>query len=422
MKEFPIKNDAACLYKWSWSTLFLNRGTTASCHRGYHWKLTSDTLKDFHNHPGKIGDREKMLQGIWPGNGCEYCRDIEAAGGASDRTSFVNKSIELLPPEFETDLTATKVTPRLLEVYFSNICNQSCVYCSPGFSSQIEQEVRRYGKSEYNYDYSNFAADDRENYDTYVKLFWEWMHENSHNLLILNTLGGEPMYQKEFDQHIEFFSTHYNPNLIWRIFTNLNHDTEGFRNKIAKVQKLVDEGRLKRLDLTVSIDCWGPELEYARNGLDLKQAEENIMTLLHADGIGVQFHATLTAVTLPTFYQLVEKFVEWHKIKPQANINWNTVVTPRCFDPYNFGSHLIPYIDKAIEVLKPHGEKYKTEQDTLIGIRKRMETAEVRVDGVKNLFGFLNDLDRRRKQDWKAMYPEIVNIINIITSQEQKDV
>ena len=92
-KTFPIVNDAACLYKWSWSTLFLNRGTTASCHRGYHWKLEKDTLKDFHNHPGKIGDREKMLDGVWPGNGCEYCRNVEQAGGISDRTGFANDSV-----------------------------------------------------------------------------------------------------------------------------------------------------------------------------------------------------------------------------------------------------------------------------------------------------------------------------------------
>lgn len=419
-KPFPIVNDAACLYKWTWSTIFLNRGTTASCHRGYHWKLSAATLKDFHNHPGKLGDREKMKQGIWPGNGCEYCRDVEAAGGASDRTSFVNKSVELLPPELETDPTAIHTTPRLLEVYFSNICNQSCVYCTPGFSSQIEQEVRRYGPSEYNYDYGHFKADDRENYDTYVKLFWEWMHENSHNLLILNTLGGEPMYQKEFDQHIEFFSTHYNPNLVWKVFTNLKHDTESFKEKIDKVQKLVDEGRIKRLDLTVSIDCWGPELEYARNGLELVQAEANINTLLQATGVGVQFHATLTAVTLPTFYQLVEKFIGWQRIKPEANINWNTVVSPSCFDPYNFGNHLVTYVDKAIEIFKQHGDMYLSEQETLMGIKKRMESAPVKLEGVKNLYGFLNELDRRRKQDWKALYPDLVEIIyDIVTSETE---
>src|SRR5258706_809795 len=87
---FPIVTDTACQYKWSWSTVFLSRGTTASCHRCKHWPITPETFMDFHNHPGKIGDREKMLAGEWPGNGCEYCRDVEGAGRPDERTSPVD--------------------------------------------------------------------------------------------------------------------------------------------------------------------------------------------------------------------------------------------------------------------------------------------------------------------------------------------
>lgn len=111
------------------------------------------------------------------GNGCEYCRNVEQSGGVSDRTGFANDSVELLPYELETNSKATHVSPTFVEVYFSNVCNQA-VFIAVRFSSQIEQEVRKYGKSEFNDDYSNFRADDRENYDEYVRLFWEWMHEN----------------------------------------------------------------------------------------------------------------------------------------------------------------------------------------------------------------------------------------------------
>jgi hypothetical protein len=418
-KTFPIVNDAACLYKWSWSTLFLNRGTTASCHRGHHWKLDKTTLKDFHNHPGKIGDREKMLEGVWPGNGCEYCRNVEQAGGTSDRTGFANDSVELLPYELELNPKATSVTPTFVEVYFSNVCNQSCVYCSPGFSSQIEQEVRRYGKSEFNYDYSNFAADDRDNYTDYVNQFWEWMHENSTNLVILNTLGGEPMYQKEFEQHLEFFETHYNPNLIWRIFSNLKHDTAKFKEKIDRVQKLVDDGRIKRLEITASIDCWGPQLEYARYGLELENCEANINTVLSSPGVTLQLHATMTPVTLTSFYELLDKICgDWIIKKPSVNMNWNTVVRPDCFNVYNFGKYLVPYIDKAIETLLSYDEyKYAKEVDSLNGIKKQMLNTPVNLTGVNNLVGFLDDLDARRNLDWKKIYPDIVEIIDTINKE-----
>jgi len=417
-KTFPIVNDAACLYKWTWSTLFLNRGTTASCHRGFHWKLNKDTLKDFHNHPGKLGDREKMLEGIWPGNGCEYCRNVEQAGGVSDRIGFANKSVELLPYELETNPKEINVNPRLLEVYFSNVCNQSCVYCTPGFSSVIEQEVRKYGKSQFNDDYSNFRADDRDNYDEYVKQFWEWMHENSKDLVIYNTLGGEPMYQKEFEQHLEFFETHDNPNLIWRIFSNLNHEPEKFKEKINRIQKLVEAKKLKRFEITASIDCWGPELEYARYGLNLENCEKNINTVLESWGVVLQIHATLTAVTLPALHKLIDMFCgQWILKNKTANLNWNTVVRPDCFNPYNFGKHLVPYVDKAIEALNKYKKDYSPEINSLTGIKKQMLATPVSVKAVNDLHGFLDDLDVRRNLDWKKIYPDIVEIIDTINKE-----
>ena len=83
--KWQLKTDPACQFKWTWSTLFLNFGTTSSCHRCKHWEVTVENFMDFHNLPGKVSDREKMLQGQWPGNGCEYCKVVEEAGGVSER-------------------------------------------------------------------------------------------------------------------------------------------------------------------------------------------------------------------------------------------------------------------------------------------------------------------------------------------------
>jgi hypothetical protein len=77
-------------------------------------------MQDFHNHPGKLGDREKMLEGLWPGNGCEYCKKIEDVGGVSERTGYINDLL-LSPKELSLNPTATNVTPRILEVYFTNV-------------------------------------------------------------------------------------------------------------------------------------------------------------------------------------------------------------------------------------------------------------------------------------------------------------
>jgi len=62
--KWTLKTATACQYKWTWSTVFLSTGTSSSCHRCKGWDV-SDMMEDFHNHPGKLGDREKMLKGQW---------------------------------------------------------------------------------------------------------------------------------------------------------------------------------------------------------------------------------------------------------------------------------------------------------------------------------------------------------------------
>ena len=57
-----------------------------------------------------------MLQGLWPEQGCEYCRNIEQAGGQSDRITNLNFPGIHAPPELDQDLNAVNVTPRILEV------------------------------------------------------------------------------------------------------------------------------------------------------------------------------------------------------------------------------------------------------------------------------------------------------------------
>jgi hypothetical protein len=425
-KTFPIQNDAACLYKWAWSTIFLSRGTTASCHRGYHWRLNEDNFMDFHNHPGKLSDREKMANGDWPSNGCEYCRDVEKAGGVSDRVGFVNNSIELLPPEmkdlqvraYEYDNIPLSVSPTLLEVYFNNVCNQSCVYCTPGFSSQIEQEVRKYGPTDFNKDYSNWRPDTK--YELYKEKFWEWMEKHSQSLQILQVLGGEPLYQKEFEQCLDFFDKNPRPNLIYRTFSNLKHDPTKFKEKIQRVQNLIDQGKLKRMEFVCSIDCWGPEIEYVRDGLILEDWENNINTLVDTPGVSINIHATLTALTLPTLYQLIEKTVSWQRPDKYVGINWNTVVSPTPFNPYHFGEHLASFIDTAIETLQkfPDFTESSNLQKHLHGIKQQLISTTVNKAEVANLVGFLDEIDTRRNRNWRKVFPQIEQIVNTINTGE----
>jgi len=413
MKKLSVlENSTACQNKWGWSTIFLNSKTTASCHRCKHYSFDKDSFMDFHNLPDKLEDRTKMLNNEWPGNGCEYCRDVEKVGGVSDRIPFT-APYPILPDEVLNDPTTNiKLNPTILEVYFNNTCNQACIYCRPRFSTVIENEVKKFGPSKFNEDYNYVNLFHNDEYDKYLEKFFEWMTNNGNSLKQFKMLGGEPLYQKEFDMLLDFFDKNPMPNLQWDIFTNLKHESDKFSIKVEKMKKLFREGKIKNIRFICSIDCWGPDVEYVRHGFDMEVAEKNINMLLCDDNISVQVHATISALSLPSMYLLGEKVKEWNsKSKIPINFHWNTIVLPTCFDIYNLGNKFVPYVDKFIETLE---QPVNPQQETILGIRTRMLNSEVNVAEVKKLYGFLDELDVRRNENWKTRFPEVANILTEI--------
>ena len=65
------------------------------------------------------------------------------------------------------------------------------------------------------------------------------MEKNSQTLKRLQVLGGEPFYQKEFDQILDFLSAHSNPNLELGIVTNLGISQDKLISHIEKIKLLV---------------------------------------------------------------------------------------------------------------------------------------------------------------------------------------
>lgn len=398
---FPIDTATSCQFKWTWSTLFLSVGTSSSCHRCKGWDV-SDSMHDFHNHPGKVQDREKMLEGLWPGNGCEYCKKIEDAGGISERTAYINQSL-LSPKELQVNPTETRVTPRILEVYFTNLCNQKCVYCSPFFSSLIQNEIDKYGPLEKEYDLDGFHG--REDYGKLKAEFWEWMDKYSTDLYHFQILGGEPLYQPEFEECLAFFESRNHPNTNWKIFSNLKHAPSKFKEKIDRISKLIEAGKLESFEIVCSMDCWGPQAEFARYGMDLTEWQQNFDTLLNSPYVKISIHSTITPVTLPTMAEFYKKIMEWNKIK-KVDFGWNTVARPTFMNPDQLGFYAKDFFDELLMVVpeEDHRKQY------LYGFAKQVTTHDVDYDQIDRLRSYLDRIDERRGTDWKSLYPYLVNI------------
>ena len=397
-KKFPIVTDTACQLKWTWSTIFLSTGETASCHRTNHHKFNTDTF-DFHNTPSKLDDRTNMLNGAWPNYGCDYCKNIEKAGGQSDRITNLNFPGIHAPPELDQDPTAIHVTPRILEVYFDNTCNLKCLYCGPHFSSLWDAENIKFGDAA-------FLKD--ANMEHNKKKLFEWLKINGHSLSVFNILGGEPLYQEELEQCLTLFEQHPSPELKLQIFTNLNIKLSRLQKIIDRIKQLIDNNCIREFEITASLDCWGPQQEYVRYPLDLQEWEKNFKYLLSNYWINLIVSSTITPLTIKTLPDLLIKIAQWNKIRPVYHYQ-NSVNGPGYMFVDIFGDIFKDDFDQIIKLKPATTPEEISSRDYLSGIAKQSQLSAPNVTKIHQLFNFLNKMDSRRNTSWQSTFPWLID-------------
>ena len=412
-KIFPIKTETACLLKWAWSTIYLGQGKTASCHRVNQHPIDPNNFANFHNQPEKIEARKLMLKGEWPQLGCEYCQKIEEAGGMSDRQYQLHetKNMDHIPQELFEDPTAVEVVPTILEIYFNNVCNMACVYCGSWFSSKWEEENKRFGEFKQGDVTFGYNKTPNLHYEKMLADFWKYLEEKDRYKAIrfYHILGGEPFFQDEFDTSIEFWENHPNPELTFNIITNLKVPTKKFRTYIDRFEKMVNEGKMVRLQISGSIDAWGPQEEYVRWGLDLKEWEENFTYLLDKPWIILTVNMAITGLTIKTMPELIEKIKEWNLRRPKNNkiyLSFMTVTDPKQLVADIFSKGVFDEDFKRILSVWPTETPHDlSSKEHMEGIIKQIENSPRDVERINELKIYLTELDRRRGTSWPALFP-----------------
>jgi len=376
---------------------------------------------NFHNIPAKLEARRKMLRGEWPGRGCEHCKHIEEAGGKSDRMVHLNLEGTTAPPELDTNLEAVDVTPRQLEVYWGNTCQQSCIYCGAHYSSTIQQEEKRFG----NFNQDGVKINDwwkkNPKIEEHTELLFKWFENHLHKLHKIFVMGGEPFLQKETFRFIEFLEKGSYPDLTLVFFSNHNIEHERFKKWMDRLDVLQKSGRLDKIQIFFSCDALGPEGEYVRTGLDLNVALKNFEYILHNTEFEQGINSALTVTAVPGMPALVKYLNDCNKIK---SVYWSMMkanqheIGPREYMyPGIFGNKINEWgLREAIEMFETKSmgntdsvkENYKT---YMHGIMKEFEEREPMLLRQKQFKIYLNELDRRRNTNWPKIYPQIFDIV-----------
>ena len=410
-KYFPIKTATACLAKWSFSKIILHQGLTSSCHRVINHTFDIETF-NFHNTPEKTAQREMMLNGQWPNGNpgplettCEqYCGKFEKNGGESDR-QFYNLIPDLYPQELDYDRTLTSIIPTILEVYIDNTCNLKCIYCIPELSSGIHAEMIRFGKFEKNGLTLETTYTYPENFDQIQQEFWKWMANNAIKLKRLQLLGGEPFYQKQFDTFLEFFDNNPCPNLEFQIVSNLMIKQSKLKEYINRIKQLIAEKKIRRLDMHCSIDCWGPQQEFVRYGIELTKWEENFKYLISEKWIKLNINNTISVLTIKTLPALLIKLKEWTKNRTIehyfAQLFYPSYMAPDILGADEFDQDF----DTILSLMETKSWRDIHARKHFIAITNNIKKSKINKSEVLKLLTYLDELDKRRNTNWRELFP-----------------
>ncbi len=409
-----MKNKTVCSSKWRWTSVLLQQGSTRSCFRTSEDFFDPNNLGDFHNMPIQLKTRQDMLDGKWPGHGCEYCKAIEDSGGVSDRMDFNQSTYKgNTPPELFENIHAVKVTPTLIEVSLNNLCNMSCVYCGPSYSSAWEAEETRYSTDRLRPIEKLF---DQQTYQHVIEQFYTWLDLNLKYLKDLHILGGEPTHQPELFKLIDILKNHPDTKLdTFRIFTNLKVSRKKMTILCDTLNDLISNGNIKEVIITVSLDCWGESQKYLRTGLNLKQTDDNLTYISNTyPNIYIHVHGTITALTIPTISDLVYKIVELNKARSVSKVtaDWSLVEEYEHLHPkiMPVGFYDV-WLNELINILDTHNVKYnvKTKFETY---KQYLNSVEPDFEKINELVQYLDKLDARRNTNWRNTFPWFADFVD----------
>jgi hypothetical protein len=327
-----------CLAKWTQVTMHLQTGMTHSCHHPSPHKIPIEELnrnyKALHNTKHKKLKRREMLNGKKPTE-CDYCWNIEENSESySDR---IYKSSEpWSEPYFEeikNSRWSVDFNPRYVEVSFSNTCNFKCSYCGPSYSSQWLQEIKQHGGYNISPEYNSYKDLVERNavpilhgeHNPYVEAFWKWWPELYRDLHTFRITGGEPLLSKDTWKVLDYIVEEKNPNrdLKFAINSNLGVDDFLIEKLIDKLKIIINENRVKEVIIFTSIDSWGEQAEYIRNGLKFEKFWNNIDKLLSSlPKLTITIMSTYNILSPFSYHELIKNVYEMKRKHANKERYW----------------------------------------------------------------------------------------------------
>lgn len=411
-----------CLAKWTQVTLDLVHGTNHSCHHPKRHLIDLEEIKTnpaaLHNTIHKKEARKEMLEGIRPSE-CSYCWNIEDTPGEHHSDRMVKSTDPWSYPYFDNVLKAgahEDYNPHYVEVMFDNACNFACSYCLADISSSIKNEMRKFGKypvKRYHHRMEDpeWKRDLPPNENPFVDAFWKWLPMIWKDLHVLRVTGGEPLLSKHTFRLMEYCLDHPQPQMELSLNTNLGVERERIDKALDLLSKVKAKGSIKETTLYVSVDTFGEQAEYIRQGLNYERFIHNLQIFLES-GVCSQITLmnTFNVLCLPKIDQLIEEVIRLKEKYPQLILDMSYLKEPEFLRANIATRENLAPLERAVEMVQKSEVFSDFERNKIKRILawvKLSPDEEERESLRADFFLFVNEYDKRYGKKFIEVFPEL---------------
>jgi len=235
--------------------------------------------------------KQEFLEGGQPAS-CKACWDLEDAGMRSVRQNLMSGRPEHTIDKFNLE---SEYNLEYLEFRASNLCNFSCVICSPESSTQLGKAVTKHPIL------LNYFSPDR-GLDEITDPNWQQIKSVIRNIKQITLAGGEPMLIKHYYQLLDhLIETGQSKQVLLSMTTN---------GSVLNPTLLDKFNQFKTTRITVSIDGVGKRAEYQRYGTDWEVVKQNCITFAKTPGVDLVINTAISAYTVLGFSDFADFMIE----------------------------------------------------------------------------------------------------------------
>lgn len=420
-----------CLAKWFNVSLHIPTGQTHSCYHPRSHKIPMEEVvidvSALHNTKYKKSQRKLMLEGQRPPE-CSFCWETEDNGSSLSDRAYRSKDIyekDIIEEAKQLGHTGN-AKPRYVEVNFNQACNFRCTYCSPHLSTAWQQDIERNGPYKLEDRWHNdLTWVKRLNIDNsldnpYLKAFWQWLPDIYPTLHTFRMTGGEPLMDKNTFRMFEYVKQNPKPDLHLSITSNCCPPGEQWKKFMIGLKEITDVNAIEHFMLFCSLDSWGEQAEYIRDGLIFNNLYNNITHYLqYNQKHSLTFIITFNVLSYPRFYNYIENILILRKTynTDRQLIWWDVpqLSSPEWMDP-RLAPDMIIELERALGFMQNNKETWNTRfkgfkdfeidkvQRLIDWIRGSEFNNEI---PMKNFYLYFSEHDRRRGTDFCKVFPEL---------------